>query len=168
MQLLGFLATTTTNLTITSLNKHFFRTLKKHNLDEKFATNGFQFCFFSFLLLTNTGLDTATEQLAVPAQPHPVTTQQSSSYEEEEESEAPAARKASTSSSSAASSASSKASVGSRDVDDQDQADLLETAEQELLDEMIVREDVPELPVPVPVASAPPTIQEEQSKIGKK
>ena len=119
-------------------------------------------------MFTNTGLDTATEQLAVPAQPHPVTTQQSSSYEEEEESEAPAARKASTSSSSVASSASSKASVGSRDVDDQDQADLLETAEQELLDEMIVREDVPELPVPVPVASAPPTIQEEQSKIGKK
>lgn len=102
-----------------------------------------------------------------------MTTQQSSSYEEEEDDEAPAARKASTSSSSASSAASSKGSVGSRDVDDPDQAELLESAEQELLDEMIVRDDVPEVPVavPVPAASAPPTIQEEdkseQSKIGK-
>lgn len=96
----------------------------------------------------------------MPAQPHPVTTQQSSSYEEDEEEGGSDLKK----SSSSASSASSKASVGSRDIDDQDQADLLESAEQELLDEMIVRDDVPEEPVvPVSGPSAPETIPEEKS-----
>ena len=110
-------------------------------------------------MLTNTGLDTNPEQLAVPAQPHPVTTQHSSSYEYDEEEGAIDLKK----STSSASSASSKASVGSRDVDDQDQADLLESAEQELLDEMIVRDDVTDEPVvPVSGPSAPATILEEE------
>ena len=125
-----------------------------------------------------------SEQLLAPTSPHRVIAQHSSSYEDDDVSEKVLEKKkertTSTSSSSSASSKSSnpssKASVGSKEshshTDDnveETEQHLLESAEQELLDEMIVREDVAEEFQAPSAPLAAMTIQEEktseQSKI---
>jgi hypothetical protein len=82
--------------------------------------------FFPVFFQINTG-DEAADQLAVPTSSHPMTAQQSSSYDDDDEeaSDKPVKK---TRTSSTSSAASSKASAGSRSSEDQ--AELLETAEQ--------------------------------------
>jgi len=93
---------------------------------------------------------------------HPVRQQKSSSYEDDESSHQGSAspetgkvRHESTSSSGS----SSKRSIGSRGSPD-DQARLLESADQELMDEMVVRDDVDD----VAFGRQKETIEEEKSK----